>query len=277
VAVRIRSPVPDDLGSRRLAFEHDGFVVIPGALAPSEVATVRSDVARVYARHADPDTALHHLAFIGEALGFVKLVDHPSTIPVVADVLGDNIYCYHCHLDVHPGRERPRDVWMWHQDGGIINRDLESTPRPRIAVKVAFFLTDLTTSGRGNFVVLPGSHRCDRIARPAGPSMNDVPGATPVLAHAGDAVVFDRRLWHMRSPNTSERTREALFLAYTYRWIRPRDDMVVPDHICARATAAQRQLLGHADRTVDHWMPDLTPPPLKARLEELRAADRARG
>ena len=38
----------------------------------------------------------------------------------------------------------------------------------------------------------------------------------------GDAVLFDRRLWHRRSRNGSPITRKALFYAYTFRWVRAR-------------------------------------------------------
>ncbi len=58
--------------------------------------------------------------------------------------------------------------WMWHQDGGIQNHDLETHPRPRMSVKVAYFLTDVGEPGRGNFSVLPGSHMGDTIDRPPG-------------------------------------------------------------------------------------------------------------
>ena len=133
-----------------------------------------------------------------------------------------------------------------------MNRDLETSPRPRLSVKVAFFLTDVSVPGRGNLVVLPGSQRTDHVEPPADGS-NDLPGAQPILAAAGDAVVFDRRLWHMRSPNTSAHTRKVLFLAYAYRWIRPRDDMPIPADLVATASPAQRQLLGIADATIDHW------------------------
>ncbi|MGH2652047.1 MAG: phytanoyl-CoA dioxygenase family protein, partial [Actinomycetota bacterium] len=146
--------------------------------------------------------------------------------PLIVELLGPNIFMHHCHLDVHPPELDAPQPWMWHQDGGIVNRDLETKPRPRLSVKVAWFLTDVSEPGRGNFVVLPGSHLQNEIDRPPGDD-NRLPGAVPVLAKPGDAVLFDRRLWHMRSPNRSEYTRKALFYTYTYRWIRPRDDLHV--------------------------------------------------
>ena len=159
---------------------------------------------------------------------------------------------YHGHLDVHPPEEDTPPRWMWHQDGGIQNRDLETDPRPRLSLKVAYFLTDLTETGHGNFVVLPGSHLRNTLAR------DDVipTGATPILAAPGDAVIFDRRLWHMRSQNRSMRTRKALFYGYTYRWIRPRDDLGLDRETIARMTPIQRQLAGvDVVDAIDRWMP----------------------
>ena len=269
MAVRVQPPVADDPQLRRFLFEHDGFVRIEGALQPEEVARYRRAVAGVYDRRGRSGEPLHLLAFLGEAPTFVDLLDHPSVIGFVTEILGDNIQCYHCHLDVHPGGEGPSATSMWHQDGGVINRDLESQPRPRISIKVAWFLTDVSMPGRGNLMVLPGSQRANRIERPPDDD-NAIPGAQPILAHAGDAVVFDRRLWHMRSANTSPFTREVLFLAYTFRWIRLRDDMTLPPETRARLSSPQLQLLGEAPAEIDRWMPDLTPPPLRGHLGGLR-------
>ncbi len=259
MAVHVLGPPVRDVAMHQLAFEHDGFVTIPGALTSSEVARYRTAVDAVYEREGTVGSPLHRLAFLPDDARFIELLDHRATLPVVRQVLGDNIHCYHCHLDVHPGPEVPRDAWLWHQDGGIVNRDIETSPRPRLSVKVAFFLSDVSGPGRGNLVVLPGSHRTDVVEQPEDRS-NTLPGQLPIVANPGDAVIFDRRLWHMRSPNRSTITRKVLFLAYTFRWIRPRDDMPIPSEVLERLTPTQRQLLGFADAAVDHWALGERPP-----------------
>jgi ectoine hydroxylase len=252
MAIREAAPPLDAL--HRATFERDGFVVIDGALDSDEVERVTDAVDRVYAEER-ANGSLHLLAFCGRDAAFLELLDHPSTLPLVVDVLGANIYMYHCHLDVHPTEHNMTQPWMWHQDGGIVNRDLETDPRPRLSVKVAYFLTDLSEPGRGNFVVLPGSHVRNAIARPADDD-NRLPGAVPVLARAGDAVMFDRRLWHMRSPNGSSLTRKALFYAYTYRWVRPRDDLHVRPNLLEHVTPVRAQMLGAGASAIEFWMPD---------------------
>lgn len=259
--------------STRIAarLDEDGYVRLPGALDRHTVARLVEAVDAVWGRYRADQPAsgiepLHLLAFLREDARFLGLLDHGPVLDVIVETLGTNIFMYHCHLDVHPQQTTTTDAWMWHQDGGIQNRDLESRPRPRLSLKVAYFLTDVSEPGRGNFMVLPGSHRRDTISRPQDDS-NDIPGAVPILAEPGDAVIFDRRLWHMRSDNHSALTRKALFLAYTYRWIRPRDELDLPPRLVAKMSLVQRQLAGidTAD-PIRFWMPDRTPVPLAERV-----------
>ena len=256
------------------AFERDGYVVLQGALTPAEVDRLTEAVDRIYAVELPDGGPLHLLAFCGREEVFLELLDHPTTLPFVVDVLGPNILMHHCHLDVHPPEvlEAARP-WMWHQDGGVVNRDLESSPRPRLSLKIAYFLTDLSAPGRGNFVVLPGSHRSNEIDRPADDD-NALPGAVPILAKPGDAVVFDRRLWHMRSPNASTLTRKALFYAYTFRWIRARDDLRVRADLTHVITPVRAQLLGAGAHAIDFWMPDLVDLPLRGAVSGSTRAPR---
>ena len=63
----------------------------------------------------------------------------------------------------HPDLPHPHDVLPrrapgadpgqrgWHQDSGRLNRELETDPQPRVSLKVAFFLSDCSVAGHGNF------------------------------------------------------------------------------------------------------------------------------
>ena len=258
----------DERSLLRSAFERDGYVLIEGALSADEIGRLTDAVDRVRgAERGDEDGPLHLLAFCGREDAFLELLDHPRTMPLIVDTLGSNVFMYHCHLDVHPpetrGLARP---WMWHQDGGIVNRDLEGSPRPRLSVKVAYFLTDVSEPGMGNLVVMPGSHLANAITRPPRDD-NDLLGSLPVLARAGDAVVLDRRVWHMRSPNLRGRTRKALFYAYTFRWVRARDDLDIRADLLPLITPVRAQLLGYGDSSIDFWMPDRLELPVRAMFE----------
>ena len=238
-------------------FERDGYVIVENALSDETVARLTWAVDRVWAAERPGRTALHLLGFLGRDRAFLELIDHPTTFPLVYAVLGWNIYVYHCHLDVHPPLREPAR-WRWHQDGGRQNVELES-PRPRLSVKVAYFLTDVEAPDQGALRVIPGSHRRDTLPRDREPEE-----ATPLLVRAGSAVVFDRRLWHTRGDNRSERTRKVLFYGYTYRWIRPRDDLGLSPEQLAGLDPVRRQLLGAATSAIGYWIPTEEDVPLRA-------------
>jgi ectoine hydroxylase len=251
-----------DLSPRRarrfvVDFERDGYVVVENALDAGAIARLSEAIDRVWAEEQPEGKALHLLGFLGRDPAFIELIDHPTTFPLVYGVLGWNIYVYHCHLDVNPPlREPPR--WRWHQDGGRQNLELES-PRPRLSIKVAYFLTDVETPDEGALRVIPGSHLRDTLAKDREPEE-----ATPLLVSAGSAVVFDRRLWHARGDNVSERTRKALFYGYTYRWIRPRDDLGLTAEQFAGLDPVRRQLLGAGTSALGYWIPTEEDVPLRA-------------
>ena len=193
-----------------------------------------------------PDQALNLLDFVGKDERFLPLVDWPKTFMKVVDILGWHIQLYHSHVIVTPPLSNPSQFndrrLGWHQDSGRINIDIESNPRPRISLKVGFFLTDTTIPGCGNFHVVPGSHLTNKLQMPEEPSQNP-DGATPIKTKPGDAVFFDRRLWHAAGWNVSDRTRKALFYGYSYRWLKPRDNMTV-EHYMDKADPVLKQLLG---------------------------------
>jgi ectoine hydroxylase-related dioxygenase (phytanoyl-CoA dioxygenase family) len=82
------------------------------------------------------------------------------------------------------------------------------------------------------------------------------------LVAAGTAVVFDGRLWHARTDNQSNQTRRALFYAYTYHWIRPRDELAFDSARLASMSPIRRQLLDATSSVIGHWIPGDNDAPL---------------
>ena len=176
-------------------------------------------------------------------ISFLELLDWPKTFHKVWGILGWNISLYHSHTIITPPETgtAPKQARLgWHKDSGRLNMELETDPQPRISLKVAFFLTDTSKPGSANLYVIPGSHRLNKLEFPEQGEPED---SQPVLAKPGDAVFFDRRIWHASSPNTSDGPRKVLFYGYGYRWIQPRDDMTVA-HYMDRSDPIRRQLLG---------------------------------
>lgn len=198
--------------AERERFEQDGYLIIRGALTHDEVLYYRQALDRAYL-----SAEAESLVAPGGPLHWLSTVARPFR-------------------------------FEWHQDGGRQNREVETDPRPRMSVKLAYWLSDVSEPGRGNLKVVPGSHLTSWIP---GPPRRDVvwpdpDGAVEVTAAPGDVVLFDRRLWHARSGNYSTFTRKAIFFGYTYRWIAIRDenDGVWATDWASQLSPVQRQLLG---------------------------------
>ena len=242
--------------AEREQFDRDGYLIVRGALSQDEVGFYRDALDRVYASQEaagkiTSGASMHQLSAVANCAEAAGLMDHPATFSYIWSILGWNVHIYHSHLDVHPHLPTKRPFrFEWHQDGGRQNRELETDPRPRLSVKLAYWLSDVSVEGRGNFKVVPGSHKQNWIE---GPPRRDVewpepPGAVEVCANPGDAVFFDRRIWHTRTNNYSDVTRKAMFFAYTLRWIAIRDEVapVLESPEFASYTPVQRQLLGES-------------------------------
>ncbi|MEJ7653993.1 MAG: phytanoyl-CoA dioxygenase family protein [Chloroflexia bacterium] len=257
---------------QRREFDETGVLMVEDALSPEQVADLTRSVDDVYgdalAGGYDPAKSYFKGNFIPDDPKFVELVDYPMILPKVWGILGWNIYLYHAHLIVTPPSGKPRndDTFGWHQDSGRVNVEMESRPRPRLSLKVAYFLSDTGEEGRGNFWVVPGSHLQDALDRPT-KGGGQPKGATPVLARPGTAVFFDRRTWHAASPNWSDVTRKVLFYGYGYRWIRTKDDMTVQT-LWERSDPVRRQLLGAGVNANGYYSPTDDDVPLRGWLRE---------
>lgn len=264
----------------RNAFERDGFLIVEDALHPEMIDTLTTVVDRLDAEYRAANEVgahdrMHLRDFVGKDEIFLELLDWPKTFPKVWGILGWHIQLYLSHLDVTPplapDPERKKKRLGWHQDSGRLNQDIETTPRPRISIKVAYFLSDTTIAGRGNFSVIPGSHLQNKLVLPDDETQ-DPENARPVCVPPGTAVLFDRRLWHSASPNESDITRKVLFYGYSYRWLRPRDDMTV-SHFMEQCEPIRRQLLGAGASGMSYTSPSDEDVPLKIWIKEHLGAD----
>lgn len=260
--------------AERLHFAQQGYLIVENALTSAEVARLAEASDRIWHEEMDkglaPDQNLFFPNFVGREQLFINLVDHPRTFPKIWDLLNSwNIYLYHSHLGTTP-QEGPEGSEIkkplgFHQDSGRVNNELESSPRPMLSLKVGYWLSDVSEAGRGNFYIVPGSHLDDKLHRPA----DDNPAAAiPVRANIGDAVFFDRRLWHARSPNYSPHVRKVLFYGYGYRWLRTKDDMHIRPDLLAACDPIRKQLLGQGSNCNGFFSPQDEDVPLKLWLEE---------
>jgi ectoine hydroxylase-related dioxygenase (phytanoyl-CoA dioxygenase family) len=250
---------------QRSAFDRDGYFIVRDAIPAALLERLIEAQDRVYAEQkakgalSPADQSMHLMGFLHRDKVFLELLELPTILPLVWGILGWNIHAYHHHIDVHP--PIPKDVrktWRWHQDGGRQNLEIESEPvRPLLSIRTAFWLSDVSEPGRGNFMCIPGTHKTSRLPRPEDLTLDfeHPEGAIEVCPNKGDVVVFDRRIYHGRSDNYSDVTRRAMFIGWTYRWIAPHEDRVItPEHPCWNdLTPIQQQLLGAGQDAISYW------------------------
>jgi ectoine hydroxylase-related dioxygenase (phytanoyl-CoA dioxygenase family) len=257
----------------RAQFERDGYLMVRGALDDQSLAALRgAAAAHDAAFRREPGVTGYHVLNLHDLIGrepvFLELVDRPEVFPKVFGVLGWNIQCFHTQLVVTPPShpDAPPGGYAWHQDNNRMNLDFETPPpHPRVSLKVGYFVTDVSREHMANLCVVPGSHRR---GRPGLDLFEPPEGARQVTAAAGDAIVFDRRLWHAASTNRSDSTRVFVTYGYSYRWLRPKSAM----HLAALLDACdpiRRQLLGASPSGANgYFEPTDDDVPLRAWIRE---------
>eukprot|EP01052_Picozoa_sp_SAG31_P014136 SAG31_NODE_868_length_11355_cov_4.658582_10_plen_292_part_00 len=162
----------------------------------------------------------------------------------------------------------------FHQDAGRVNSEMEPLGpkqlQPRLSVKAAFYLNDVSLENAPTWVV-PGSHLLSAEAwdaRLPSDGQGQPTGAIPILAHAGSALIFDRRLRHAAAANRSDYTRRALFIGYAYRWLKSQSGWTAAalQHIGPDGCAITRQLLNDNFSAQGWFSPTAADVPLYAWL-----------
>ncbi|MEQ1684264.1 MAG: phytanoyl-CoA dioxygenase family protein [Burkholderiaceae bacterium] len=204
-----------------LDLEHDGFAVMRGVISPAQVRELEQACDRVCQAHANPAKPRSKVEVAGpEALQFDvvrKLACSDRLLHPILQSLGPNIYVNYAGFTMNPPQAAGKEPMAFHQDGGRISQEQNDAPDPRYSIKVAIWITDGMSLGRGNFHVIPGSHTWRE--RPA-LDLDTV--AVPVHVAEGDAIFFERRVWHTRKPNLSNVTRKVLFFDFAPRWMEPK-------------------------------------------------------
>lgn len=256
---------------QRKSFDLNGYLVVEDALSPDMIKRLTDAVDRLDARlrreqGKGPQEKVEKRNILAEDFdAFRPLITWPKTAPLAWQLLGPNIHIITSHMIVLPPAVPETDpsklVTGFHRDGGTSPTDL-AEPHPRMFLKIAYFLTDLTQPGSGQFQVVPGSNR---ILGPL-PKLNGSPhphGAIELRVRPGTAVLFENRTYHGVAPNFSRLTRKSLYFGYGYRWLRPMDYQTYPREILQCCTPLERQMLGDASYDLGYYLPKEEDVPLR--------------
>jgi len=240
---------------QRQAFDEDGFLVVRKALDADTVDRLvhESDqLAEVFLKkpevHNRPE--YNHLDLRPGLLkqpALFDLVSKSSTVPLVVQLLSPNIHLHSTSLIYkRPSRpEVPSFRRGWHRDIRI-PRDLGHQTLPRVGIKICYCLTDFPEPNSGMTVLAPKTHlRTEPLKLPKGKVDPEDVEVCDLKLNAGDAFLFENRIYHTAAPNLSNRVSKVLMYGYSYRWMKPEiylEGENVPK--TRSADSITRQLLG---------------------------------
>lgn len=185
------------------------------------------------------------------------LVANSSTVSLVVQLLSPNIHL-HSHTLIYKRPESPEAPTFrrgWHRDIRI-PRDLGHQSLPLVGIKICYCLTDFHQPASGMTLMARGSHLSNRaLALPKGQVDPAEAEVCDLRLNAGDAFLFENRIFHTATPNRSDRTSKVLMYGYSYRWMKTEVYLEVPDkQQLAKADSITRQLLGeYRDVDTQPW------------------------
>lgn len=199
-------------------FEENWYALIKQALTPQQVALYveKADELRNAHKGGNPATTyMHMFEYFEKEPELKSILKVRKTLEVITKLLSNNIHMYHTHLDINEPIANTLSIEQHdrHFDSKIIEKDIGKMGNPMLSVKAGYWLSDVREEGRGNLMVIPGSHKRNKEELEEW----DYNQAVHVLAEPWDALLFDRRVWHSRGTNYSDLHRKAIFVGYTYR------------------------------------------------------------
>lgn len=215
---------------QRRSFDEDGFLVVRNVLAPETVqnALAAGDclAAPFLAKPELLDRPEYNHLDLRPAVVTEKplrdLVTHPTGVSYVMQLLGPNIHLHSTALIYkRPSRsDAPAFRRGWHRDIRI-PKDLGHQFLPRVGIKICYALTDFQEPSSGMTLLARGTHlRTEPLVLPKGAVDPQGVELCDLQLRAGDAFLFDNRLFHTAAPNRSDRTSKVLMLGYAFRWMK---------------------------------------------------------
>ncbi len=225
-------------------FDRDGFLRFEGLFEPTEIALLKSELARVGAAKSD--------AIIRERTGstrtvyrshepdgptasaaFHQLVRTPRFLRPAQQMLRDDeLYVFHCKGNIKTAIDGT--VWLWHQDYGYWQHD--GIPQSNMATFLV--MLDEATELGGCLYFVPGSHK--RGVLPAYKDetttsypqwaiekeamrrfLRESPQPVAIVGRPGTAVLFHCNIVHGSGHNLSANDRWHVYIAYNPSVNRP--------------------------------------------------------
>jgi ectoine hydroxylase len=230
---------------QRAEWESLGYMKVEGALSGEECDVLYEAVVDGLEGARDDGRGLRwQEALFRRAKCFRDVIDNATVLPLVLDLMGDNIRLAMSGAYYRPPHEG--DARRWHTDAvaGYGYPRLHGR-EPLMHLNVVYALHDQSEPGLGQTLILPGSHNIDpEYVRAAVDEVgNDLPTAVPLLLRKGDAAIWHQAVWHSAGNNHSAEPRVYLLYTYFYVWMHSYDFVDLEPPVAELLTDVQRRLL----------------------------------
>ncbi len=232
--------------AERFIFDVAGFLVIPGALTPDETSACLEASLRAHAPY--PKGQWRQLGALYEREAAIEaLMDHPSILPKVRALLGDQFILQSTWCTVQPSGGKGGG---FHQDGSAPYEFRRlALPTPLVQLRVGYYLTDQSKPGMGNLVLIPGGHNASLpMPRELRANQDALPIREIVCGEPGTAVLFHQGVWHCPGANDQSFDRYTMHMVYSPPWLKPSDRMANCPNFLARTTPLRRAMVGEWTR-----------------------------
>ena len=146
-------------------FESEGWLFLPDAFSPEEVAALRAEADAIFRTDRKEiwreTSGAPRTAFAAHTYneGFRLLGAHPRLIRPVEQVFGEHLYMHQFKINAKAAFDG--EVWQWHQDYGTWARD-DGMPEPR-AMNISVFLDEVMPIN-GPLMLVPRSQKHGTLA-----------------------------------------------------------------------------------------------------------------
>jgi ectoine hydroxylase-related dioxygenase (phytanoyl-CoA dioxygenase family) len=243
---------------QRRSFDEEGYMVVPNALTTQEVEqlTAISDQMIDQFERGENQHYVQRRPGIVEEPRFHSLLTHPTTVPLVVQLLSANIHLHTTAIIYkYPQEDSGETSRGWHRDIGM-TQDLGHDHVVRAGIKVGYCLTDFPEPQSGFTLFAPGSHRVPT-PLPIPRGKVDPDHTVDLCLQAGDAFLFENRVFHSAAPNLSQRTSKVIIIGYSYRWMGGTKEnmaLVQPgDDVLDQVDGIGKQLLGGSSDALVDW------------------------
>jgi len=183
-------------------FQRDGFVVIPDALGPAQVAALNSAFTRYETGFPDEwshfsESFIHTADVLPRMSDFDATIENPVVLPLLQRLLGDALTFEELSLMIRNPTNQVGELKGWHRD---VVRAHDRRHEIKV-VSVVYYLTDVTASDHC-FSIVPGTHDVQ-------PGME-----VDAIGPAGSAFVFHARCIHAGKLKPGSRQRRTIHLYY---------------------------------------------------------------